>query len=385
MAARRPAPKRVSKPKTIKLGKKAVQSLNLKYYGREPSLDDPKKWTRAQAYSWYNYNCDSSMAKDFLAEYLADHNHKHAAIISKIDEKVIYGYGSTACWIARMLDNGFQFDSAVMKFFNDKIDYIVYRSNKIKGEKAEAREEIKAVELTVPVDKVQEKYNDVFNFLDSCLWERNYLSPFDYFKSEGVGRPVIQKIYNRFKPYLDELNELLAPGKKDVQLIEYYSKWKVSDVKKELTYIKRILDDCESVLEVKKAERKPRQKKVIPVESRIRSLNYQKTDLTMNLTSFNPTKIFEAKEIWTYNTKYNILTVYRTDTEFDIKGTTLLNYDPTKSVSKRVGSKYGAESVKLVMATNKIGLRSLMEKLKGSVQDLKGRIGENTVLLKYTT
>jgi len=381
--ARRPSIVKKAKAKPIKLGKMAVAAMNLKHLGGEPSRNDIKGWSWTEAYTWYNYNCDMGQAKAFLVDYLANTNHPDAKAISKIDDRVIFGFGSTVCWMARMASNGYSLKDERKEYFDTRLAYLMDKASTIILEKEESRETAFAKPVST-IDKSYEKYIEVYNFFEDCFNDENYLSPYSHFSTVEANRDVIQRIYNRYTPYLRELEELLGDNP-DPQLIEYYSNYKVSKVNKELAYVKLIISDCDRFLTNKKAARKPRQKKSVPVETKLKSLNYQKNDLTMNLVSFNPAKIFDAKEIWTYNTKYHIMTVYRTDTSFDIKGTTILNINEATSASKRVGSRNGAKCVGEVLSSGKVVLRTLMEKFKGPNQVVKGRIGDNTILLKYTT
>ena len=383
--ARRPAAKKVTKPKAVKLGKMATMAMNLKSHGGEPSKNDVYEWTWISAYNWYNYNCDSTDAKKFLVAYLADHNHPDAKAISKIDERWVHGYASTICWMARMASNGYSLKDDRKEFFDKRLAFLIEKNEQILLEKEESREGSYNKSKDAPVvDKSFEEYVEVFNFFEDCFDKEDYVSPYAHLTSISASRALIQRLYNRYAPYLRELEELFS-DKPDPQLIEYYSTFKVAKVKKQFAYVKQIMTDCERFLDNKKAARKPRKKKTVPVETKLRNFNYQKNDITFNLTSFNPLKIFEAKEIWTYNTKYHIVTVYRTDTEFDVKGTTLLNYNEVTSYSKRVGSRNSNTAIQSILDSGKVGLRTLMDKLKGAPQQLKGRIGENTILLKFTT
>lgn len=383
--ARRPAAiKKTTKPKVIKLGKKAVASLNIKYHGNEPSINDIRRRDWTECYTWYNYNCDSSQAKDFLIDFLEVVDKAKAKIVSNIDDKTVYGYASTICWIARLMSNGYTMSAERKEFFDRKLSNLIDKHNQRIDEKKDNSDD-KAQRVALTEAKLYEKRLDVIEFFEENFRTKNYVNPYEYLSNGEVPKPIIQNIYNHYKPLLVELEELMAPGKKDAQILEYYAKFKVSQIKADLAYARLILDDCERFLQNKKAERKPRKKKVIPITDKLKDFNYQTADLTLKLTSFNPLKIFEAKEIWTYNTKYNIITVYRTDTNFDVKGTTILNINMETSFSKRVGSKAASDSIVKVLNTGKVGLRTLMNELNGPLQEVKGRIGMNSILLRYTT
>jgi hypothetical protein len=144
-----------------------------------------------------------------------------------------------------------------------------------------------------------------------------------------------------------------------------------------------IVEDADRILTNTKAVRKPRKKKVLSVDKRVSRVKYQKEDTELKLVSIPPAKILGAQELWTYNTKYNFLSVYRASGEagLDVKGTTLLDYDEKASYFKKLGRR-PAEHLANIIGTTKGRLKKTMDEIKADAQSVNGRINENTILLR---
>ena len=90
--------------------------------------------------------------------------------------------------------------------------------------------------------------------------------------------------------------------------------------------------------------------------------------------------------MWVVNTKYALLSVLRAAgaSGLDVKGTTIIGYDPVTSGTKRIGRKFDFYTDKVLHA-GKIELRKLMSTIKGDfAPQIKDRIGESSILLKVT-
>jgi hypothetical protein len=88
-----------------------------------------------------------------------------------------------------------------------------------------------------------------------------------------------------------------------------------------------------------------------------------------------------SEELVTFNTKYKILThFYALDRAgLGVKGTTIVNYDETKSKSYRIGRKT-EEHIEIALRGGKRAYNKMLEALKTCT--LQHRINENTILLR---
>ena len=107
----------------------------------------------------------------------------------------------------------------------------------------------------------------------------------------------------------------------------------------------------------------------------------QKESKEFKVVSINPEKMLGADELVTFNTKYKLLTVFAAldRSGLSVKGTTVTNYDETKSKSYRIGRKT-EESVEVALRGGKRAMSKMLDSLKTC--NLQHRINENTILLR---
>lgn len=188
---------------------------------------------------------------------------------------------------------------------------------------------------------------------------------------------VIKDLYTR---QYDELVE--AATTKDEQLKEGYSHLSKANLKKITLFYHEILSACDMLMQEAKVNKKPRAKKAVPKDKIVAKLKYLKSEEKLKLVSINPTDIISAKELWIFNTKTRKLGKYVAAEyqELSVKGTSLIGFDPIKSVQKTL--RKPEEQLKEFKAAGKVQLRKFLEDIKAVDIKLNGRINEDTVLLK---
>jgi hypothetical protein len=146
-----------------------------------------------------------------------------------------------------------------------------------------------------------------------------------------------------------------------------------------------MIDDVQRYGNVTKKVRKPSKPRTISMDKKLKNFKYQKENNDYKIASINPEKIIGAQELWTFNTKYKIVTVFRAIDRggLQVKGTSIINYDEKTSISKGTGRKPEIVLDK-IQNSGKIVLRKLMEELKAD-KALQARINENTVLMKVVS
>jgi hypothetical protein len=180
-----------------------------------------------------------------------------------------------------------------------------------------------------------------------------------------------------------KLRELISAYEgKDKDLVEGYAHVKRKNL---LAFIKKIgtfIEDAEKYSSFKKANRKPRAKKVKPAGVQVKDIKFKFRDDELQITSTPPTNIIGAQQVWVYNTKTRKVAVYRTDSALGIqvKGTTLQNYDPEMSAQKTL--RKPAEQLKELLAAGKIQLRKFMDNIKAVQSTPLGRLNSDTLILR---
>lgn len=188
---------------------------------------------------------------------------------------------------------------------------------------------------------------------------------------------IIKDFYNR---QLEEYIE--AATGKDEQLVEGYSHLSKTELKKITGFYQEIISACDMLMQEAKVSRKPKAKKSIPADKLVAKLRYQKSNEPMKLVSINPVDIVGAQELWVFNTKTRKIGKYVAAefAQLSVKGTTIINFDESKSVQKTL--RKPAEQLLEFKSAGKVALRKFLEDIKAVDIKLNGRINEETILLK---
>lgn len=119
---------------------------------------------------------------------------------------------------------------------------------------------------------------------------------------------------------------------------EYYGHLGKVEIKRRVKVLTDMLADLESVRDASKAKRTVRKTKPKPIEKQVARVQYQKEDAELKIVSINPAQIVGSHRLIVINTKYRTVTEYVTDAinGFEISGTSIKNFDPEKSRTKKL-------------------------------------------------
>jgi hypothetical protein len=143
-----------------------------------------------------------------------------------------------------------------------------------------------------------------------------------------------------------------------------------------------VATDAEKLASNKSAARKPRKKKPISFEKKVKNLKFKKDDIENKLVSIDPVKIMGAQKLWIYNTKTRKLGVYTAfdDAGLSVKGSSIENYKYSESVSKTL--RKPKDVLSRVLDGGKVVLRKVMGEINSKPQELNGRINKDIILLR---
>ena len=182
-------------------------------------------------------------------------------------------------------------------------------------------------------------------------------------------------IISRLKPQRDELKEALVGT--DEQLNEGYrfaSKNKITEV---MRFYNRMIADMEQFIKVVKVYVKKEKK----TSEMVKDVKYMKTSSELNVVSIDPEAIVGAKRVWVYNVKYKRLgELIALDGGFEVRGTSIFNYDKKKSVAKFI--KDPVEVLKSVQALEKGKLEKFMSKQTNTKMAASSFLNEDTLLVR---
>lgn len=371
MARRQLIARTKKKPRTTK---SETYLVNHKYLGDEPSFKNQfTESDYARALNWYNSMCTVNDAREYIETYLK--NVGRSEDLKKFKTVSDTWVPLTAAWISRMIGRGLQVSEKSKNFLESKLrETIDLRSSEQKN----VEEKISNV-ISIQ-DRIRDKASDLIGDVEEMIDKKAEFSLYDWLKSNEIPATYAPRIAAYYAPVLAELIE--AAEGNDPQLNEGYKNFTKKQLDARIVFFNTMIEDAERYADITKKIRKPRKPRAVSVEKKLKNFKYQKEDTTFKIASINPEKIIGAQELWTFNTKYKTLTVFRAIDRggLQVKGTSIINHDEKSSVTKRTGRKPEVY-VEKVLNGGKIVLRKLMEELKNDAP-LAYRINENTILLK---
>lgn len=354
--------KKIKQPRKTKA---AVKTIDLRFNGTEPLDISERGYT--QALNWYNYEYDIDQARTWLLEYMKRGNYSKQDVAA-VRRSNKYAIPTTLGWQARMMMNGNELSQSSMDFFKDRLTQCI-------GSSAAVEENDEAAKPVVSIqDRTLAKHNAIHAQVEADIIDER-ASMYDFLIREEMTAAAATFLKEKYAPIYDEV----CGDDEDTK--EVYGK----GLKAERAYWKTVIDDLDRFIANKKVVkvRKPRSKKVKSAVDLTKGLNYLKEYGALKIVSINPAEIIGASQLWTYNTKYRKLTqfVARGPSGLQVKRTTLDGFDPDKSMTKRVGHR-PEESINGVLRAGKVALRTIMSDLKNQPEAAKGRINNDTVLLR---
>lgn len=290
--------------------------------------------------NWYNYFQDSAKAKSYVIEANKDLADK----LKNVPDNELRTHG----WIFRLIKRDFIMPVETMDRVKRQINELVTKYDK--------KSEIdgSSVRRMSPQDYIKRRNNDLVADLEDEVdkYIRDNKYEFDAYK------------WLRGK----EVNHIAAKA-----VMDRYSEWAKED-----KFIKKIYDAAFSLAANAKVIRKRRAKKPVTAESLTKKFQYKKEDTALQLVSISPADLIGASEAFVYNTEKRILTHYVG--ELTVKGTTIVGFDETKSVSKRI--RKPEVTIKELKNSSKLQSRKVIEKLTTKPMTVNGRTNGDVVLMK---
>jgi hypothetical protein len=348
--------------------------VNLKYLGPEPEFDGPLTSSDMnKAFNWYNYMCDHGDAREYIKEFLDNNNRKDE--LKKLSQIADVWVPTTVGWICCLINRGFEVPDTSKKFLETSLAKAL--SHAVKEPKLEKNNVISVQQ------RMRERQHDIIGDIEEMIDKGEAFSLYDWLKSNQIPATYCQAIVSYYAPWVDEL--IQAYEEPDPQLKEAYRHLTKKKLKERIIFMHSLISDAKKYGNVVKTTKAPRKAKPVSADKLLKHLKYQKEDGTYKIASVNPQKVIGAQELWTFNTKYKILTVFRAKDKdgLSVKGTSIIGYDENTSCSRKAGRK-PEQHIQTIQTGGKVTLRKLMDEIDAKAV-LAHRINENTVLLKVTS
>lgn len=374
-ASRRPTLNTRAKIKKPRVSRSESYLVNVKYMGEEPELKGLITDSQlGKALNWYNAMTTVTECKEYTRDYLKSvKRDSEAKQIMKISDQL---FPSTIGSLSRLMSRGCALPDSSMTFFENKLRESLSRVVEI--EKPEV-----VVEKVSIQDRMKERASDIIGDIEELIDSGAVFSLYDHLQKNQIPAMYATKIIDYYRPWLEELCEAYE-GKCD-QLKEAYKHLTRKQLEARVLFINKLIEDAERYGDVAKKLRAPRKPRTVSAEKKLKNFIYMKESNEYKIASISPDKVFGAQELWTFNTKYKLLTVFRArgHAGLDVKRTTIIGYDEATSMTKRCGRK-PEYFVDKVLNGGKIILKKIMDEAKGDAP-MATRINEHTILLKVVS
>ena len=382
--AKKPAAKTVHKP--LKSMTPRSQDIG---YGPEPTWkEQPAEIERISAltrmFNWYNYHYGKKEARDCIVDWLTRNERTaEAKAFNRVPEAAVYKIGIG--WICRANLLGLEITEKELDKINSTItDYITAGKS--------VKEVVEVAEVAVKPniqdrlrEKMQEAAGELEGMYDEMILAGGKMSadykPVSLLRSMNVAPQLIGTVKEIWERRLVELKEVVAG--KDGDLVEGYGHWGKLQVRNFIKFAEQVVADCDTYVQIKKVERKPRAKKVVPLEKQVAKFKYLKEFAELKLKSESPTKLVGASEAWFYDTAKRKLIHVVADSHlgtFFVKGSSLVGFDPAATVQKTL--RKPAEQIKSITSIGKPAARKAFKDIKATEVKFNGRGNDNLIILK---
>jgi hypothetical protein len=377
------------------MAKNEIKRLNpkgaeTKYVGFEPEWKfQPTSETRvsafAAAFKWYNYHYGKKDAKEMLCHYL-EHNGR------KVDAKKMRGIPDsqiriTPAWVCRMTLIGLELLEHEQCIIDEQISEMLKLKQEVRKTQEEKDDDTAVQKLTIQ-DHLREKVSECCGELEGMFDDfivagakmTADFSPIKLMRGMNISPNMVGTVSAVWELRLAEFNEVLEG--QDADLVEGYSHLNKNQLKQCVKFCETVINDCNSYVQLKKVERKPRAKKAVSPEKLTRKFKFLREFEELGLKSESVTKLVGASEAWLYDTAKRRLIHVMADSHigtFTVKGSAIVGFDALTTVQKTL--RKPADQIKLVMGS-KPAARKEFEAIKATETKFTGRGNENLIILK---
>ena len=366
------------------------KGAEFKYVGPEPEwrtqpTSDDRLSKLGKAFAWYNYHYGKKDAKEMLCHYL-EHNHrpKDAKLMRGIPDSQLR---LTPAWACRMTLIGLELTEHEQCIVDDQISAMLKSKQEVKRAQSEVDAEAVVAKLTIQ-DHLREKVSECCGELEGMFDDfivagakmSADFSPIKLMRGMNISPNMTGTVSAVWELRLDEFNEVLAG--EDADLVEGYSHLTKIQLKNCVKFCETVINDCNSYVQLKKVERKPRAKKAISPEKLTRKFKFLREFDELGLKSEPVTKLVNATEAWLYDSAKRKLIHVMADSHigtFTVKGSAIVGFDAQTTVQKTL--RKPAEQIKAVTGGGKPAARKAFAEIKATETKFNGRGNDNLIIL----
>lgn len=355
-----------------------ITDANLLYAGTEPKHDGQvtKTWLMS-ALNWYSQNKVSKDAEKYACDYFKK-NFKLDVSDQVKDKTATFGF------VCRILTNGGKLPDQNQPWFDNAVEEIKQGLVTKKTKKVVVKKD------TGPVmniqDRIKERASECIGELEGQIDDlvlskfTAEVSPYAMMHGMEIKGVHVRHISEWFKQRRVEFDEVLHTT--DAELKEGWSNFTKPQMKKLIAYCDQVLLDCNKMAGEAVKSRKPRKRKTKTPDQLVAKLKYLNEFPDLKLKSIAPKDIIGATQLWVFNTKNRKLGCYHAiDADgFSVKGSTILNFNESKSVQKTL--RKPEATLPEILKGGKVYLRNALEGIRAVESGLTGRLNTDTILVR---
>jgi len=351
----------------------------------ETRTEPCKQYDLIHAFQWYNHNKEFRDARKYLVEYLTKNNEITATQLQAVPYLNL-SWNIVDGWLARCLSRGAWIPDTTFNNFKERMNAFRGRLDAIVAEKGLGAAVVADTSNVISIqERVQSKVDHFIMELEGKfddVWHEQSgeeFVPYTWMVENEVKPMHASKIAEYFKQRAADWIAIIES--KDEYVKESYPRPR-KEMIEAAKFFGLVATDAEKLASNKSAARKPRKKKPVSFEKKVKNLKFKKDDIENKLVSIDPVKIMGAQKLWIYNTKTRKLGVYTAfdDAGLSVKGSSIENYKYGESVSKTL--RKPKDVLSRVLDGGKVVLRKVMGEINSKPQELNGRINKDTILLR---
>lgn len=343
-----------------------------------------KGWHAGQYY--IHYYIDSKKWGDRVNQYIRKHYDK--SIVSAINKLPEWKIGGKSHWATAAVFE----ENAPDKIHPDYVGALDRFINEMaaEGEKiiSERKEKIREAKRVPPSIRLRDKtYETIMIDLDNLEdgWcSGDYKQKVDVYKLfskyELKGAIPAQLVLKWAEDRMVDF--VCARDKTDEQCVEAYAHLSKRDLNSVIKTLEEIVSGTKSFQAATKAKRSPRKKKVKSADDQVKRLQYKREDSNYKIASIDPAVIVGAMRVYIFNTKSRELIEYVSYRRegFEVKGTTILHFEP--SDSRKIKLRKPEEILPKVLTSTPKQVDNIWKKLTSKTSEVTGRINNEMIIMK---
>jgi hypothetical protein len=294
----------------------------------------------------------------------------------------------TPAWVCRMSLMGLILNEHEQGIVDEQIGEMLQSKQEAKKEKSQVDADSAVARLTIQDhlrEKVSECCGELEGMFDDFVVAGAKMSadfkPISLMRGMNISPNMVSTVLAVWELRLAEFTEVLEGT--DADLVEGYSHLSKIQLRQCVKFCETVINDCNSYVQLKKVERKPRAKKAVSPEKLSRKFKFLKEFEELGLKSEPATRLVNASEAWLYDTAKRKLIHVMSDSHigtFTIKGSAIAGFDTLTTVQKTL--RKPAEQIKSVMSGGKPAMRKEFAAIKATETKFNGRGNENLIILK---